>query len=98
MQQAAQAVIDGADYIGVGPTFQSKTKTFTSHTGCDLIKDVTDQTTIPVFAIGGICQDNLQDVLNAGTNRIAVSAAVCQSDDPAQESRALKQTLNGDHN
>jgi thiamine-phosphate pyrophosphorylase len=74
--QAVEAVELGADYIGVGPTFPSRTKQFTEFTGLPLLREVASRVSVPAFAIGGIDRHNLAQVVATGIRRIAVSAAV----------------------
>ncbi len=93
IEQARQAVIDGADYIGVGPTFPSKTKQFDEFAGLDFIKQVSEEIRIPWFAIGGIDQENLNQVMESGADRIAVSSAICGSATPAKQASSLKAQL-----
>jgi thiamine-phosphate pyrophosphorylase len=83
VEQAKAAVLDGADYIGVGPTFPSRTKKFSEFTGTVLLRAVAEEIRLPAFAIGGITADKLAEVLSAGFTRIAVSEAVTKASDPA---------------
>jgi len=91
--QANQAVIDGANYIGVGPVFPSTTKSFDSHVGLELVSEVASEIKLPAFAIGGINGDNLAEVVRAGFTRVAVSAAVSAADDPSSAAKKLKGML-----
>ncbi len=93
LDQARQAVIDGANYIGVGPVFPSTTKAFDSHVGLELVSEVAGEIKLPAFAIGGINVDNVSDVVKAGFSRVAVSAAVSGADDPLSAAKALKSML-----
>lgn len=95
LEQALQAERDGADYIGVGPTFPSGTKCFDAFTGPELLEAVAPRITIPAFAIGGIQLDNLEQVVQAGFTRIAVSGAVHHSEQPAETIRQLRSILAG---
>jgi thiamine-phosphate pyrophosphorylase len=79
IQQARAAVLDGADYIGVGPTFPSGTKEFDVFPGLDLVRAVSAEITLPAFAIGGITAENAAEVLAAGATRVAVSGAITQA-------------------
>lgn len=83
LEQAHQAVLDGADYLGVGPVFPSRTKTFDVLAGLDFVRQVAAEITLPWFAIGGITVDNMAQVCEAGATRVAVSAAICAAEDPA---------------
>ena len=93
LQQARQAVLDGANYIGVGPTFPSPTKVFEQYTGVRLLKDVADDLKIPAFAIGGIGPENILEVIDSGISRVAVSSAVTGASDPAEAARHLMRML-----
>ena len=82
LEQARAAVIDGANYIGVGPTFPSGTKQFTEFPGTDLLRQVAGEIRLPSFAIGGITRENLAEVLATGITRVAVAGDIVGSDDP----------------
>ena len=89
LEQARQAVLDGADYLGVGPTFPSTTKMFTEFPGLDLVAAIASETRLPWFAIGGIDATNLDRVVKAGATRIAVSGTVCRSATPGDQAIQL---------
>jgi len=89
IDQARQAVLDGANYLGVGPTFPSGTKHFEKFPGLDLLRQVAAEIRLPAFAIGGITAENLPEVLAAGMTRVAVSGAITAAADPAGAARVL---------
>jgi thiamine-phosphate pyrophosphorylase len=91
--QVRQAILDGADYIGVGPTFTSSTKQFTQLAGLDYVREAMKMTSLPAFAIGGINETNIGQVAAAGAKRVAVSAAVAGAEDPRLAAVALKSAL-----
>jgi thiamine-phosphate pyrophosphorylase len=93
LEQVRQALLDGAGYIGVGPTFASATKTFESLAGLEFVKQAIAETSLPAFAIGGINLDNVDALAKAGVKRIAVSAAVAKADDPRSAARLLIEAL-----
>jgi len=84
IEQARQAVLDGADYLGVGPTFPTSTKSFEEFPGLNLVREVAQEIPLPWFAIGGIHSGNVQDVVAAGGGRIAVSSVICSDPYPAE--------------
>jgi thiamine-phosphate pyrophosphorylase len=98
-RQYAAAVSSGADYVGCGPTFASNTKSFDTFPGLAFLQDIADRAKassdnpVPAFAIGGIHRDNLDQVLQTGIRRIAVSQAVHAAAKPAAEAMWLKSRL-----
>ncbi|MBA4190670.1 MAG: thiamine phosphate synthase [Planctomycetaceae bacterium] len=93
IEQVRQAVLDGADYIGVGPVFPSKTKEFDHFPGLEFAQAAMVETGLPAFALGGIGPENLGKVAAAGVQRIAVSSAIAAADDPEQVARLLRAGL-----
>lgn len=93
VEQARQAVIDGANYIGVGPVFHSQTKSFKEHVGVELVQQVLAEIRLPFFAIGGINLNNVESLTAVGCKSVAVSGAIVRSDDPATTATQLKTAL-----
>jgi thiamine-phosphate pyrophosphorylase len=93
IEQARQAVLSGASYIGCGPTFPSGTKHFDSFPGLAFLREVAAEIGLPAFAIGGITRDNLKIVLQTGMQRVAVSGGVTQAADPAAAVRGIRRRL-----
>jgi thiamine-phosphate pyrophosphorylase len=93
IQQARDAQIGGADYIGCGPTFRSSTKQFDQFAGVDFLKQVSAEIEIPAYAIGGINAENVNQVLQAGISRIAVSGAILTDRNPNKAAAQLANLL-----
>ncbi|MGH7126932.1 MAG: thiamine phosphate synthase [Planctomycetaceae bacterium] len=93
IEQARQAVTEGADYLGVGPVFPSETKEFDQWAGLEFVRQAAAEITLPWFAIGGITAANVRPVLDAGATRLAVSAAICTSDDPQAAAESFSHVL-----
>jgi thiamine-phosphate pyrophosphorylase len=89
IEQARAAVLAGANYIGVGPTFPSRTKEFANFPGLALLRQVAAEIRLPAFAIGGIDQVNSAEVLATGIRRIAVSSAVTAAQSPCDATSKL---------
>lgn len=89
IEQARQAVLDGANYIGCGPTFPSKTKQFDNFPGLDFLRQVAEEISLPAFAIGGITRENVRAVREVGFSKVAASSCVLNSADPAAEATLL---------
>jgi thiamine-phosphate pyrophosphorylase len=94
-QQLDAAILSGASYLGVGPVFPSPTKDFSEPelAGLSFVRLAAETTALPWFAIGGINENNLDRVLEAGATRVAVSAAVVRADSPRRATQWLKARL-----
>lgn len=79
LKQAIKAQTKGADYISIGPIFPTPTKPEYKAVGLSEIKKIKEEIGIPAFAIGGINENNLKEVLLQGIERIAVCRAVCEA-------------------
>lgn len=93
LDQARRAVLDGADYIGVGPTFPSTTKAFTQFPGLDLVQNVAREIRLPAFAIGGVTHQNVGQVRGAGLDRVAVGAAITAAANPCAAAAEMRKRL-----
>jgi thiamine-phosphate pyrophosphorylase len=95
IDQAKQAVLDGADYIGVGPIFRSSTKPRDWETipGTAYAGQIAEKIKIPAIAIAGINRENLDQVIKAGLKAVAVTAAVTASEDVEAAARWFKENL-----
>ncbi|MDG2409088.1 MAG: thiamine phosphate synthase [Pirellulales bacterium] len=91
--QLSKAILDGANYAGIGPIFESETKIFASYGGLPLIEQIANQTALPVFAIGGINLKNADAVIQAGIRRVAVASAITRAADPRSVVVALNERL-----
>ncbi len=77
-----RAIADGADYIGVGPVYETPTKVGKAAAGLDYVQYAAKNASIPWFAIGGIDPSNLNDILVAGAERVAIVRAIMQAEQP----------------
>lgn len=94
LEQALKAQEQGADYIGIGPVFPTRTKTDCGRPlGLELLAAVTKKIKIPVFAIGGISEANIKEVLSLGCQGGAVSSAICCARDPVSAARRFSKLL-----
>ena len=93
IEQARQAVLDGADYIGAGPVFESATKEFLQLAGLAYLREVAAEIALPAFAIGGITADRLDEVLQTGVCRVAVSSALLQTENPREVAKRFADAL-----
>jgi thiamine-phosphate pyrophosphorylase len=92
IDEARAAVAAGADYLGVGPSFPSTTKSFASHASREFLAAAAE-VPLPVFAIGGVTVARLAELAALGIRRVAVAAAVTAAADPAAAARELLAAL-----
>jgi thiamine-phosphate pyrophosphorylase len=95
LDQVRAAVLEGASYIGVGPTFASRTKEFNDIAGMDFVRSAFRETTLPAFVLGGVTSANLHQVLQAGGTRVAASHAICAAEDPRAVAAEMRRRLEG---
>ena len=79
----------GADYIGAGSVFASRTKE-AKLIGLDGLKRIKEAVSIPVIAVGGITKENIRMVMETGVDGIAVSSALFLGDPYENASELLK--------
>ncbi|MFN7251196.1 MAG: thiamine phosphate synthase [Anaerobacillus sp.] len=77
IEEAREAEVNGADYIGVGPIFPTKSKVdVVDPVTTKYIEEVVKEIKIPFVAIGGIKLHNVDQVLNAGATRICAISEI----------------------
>jgi thiamine-phosphate pyrophosphorylase len=79
LDQAHAAQGEGADYIGFGPIFATPTKPNYKPIGLGDIRQVGLDVSVPIFCIGGINVDNLQQVIDAGAKRVVMVSALLKA-------------------
>lgn len=74
LEQAQKAQQEGADYVGVGALYKTRTKSDARVCGLTVLRSICKKVAIPVVGIGGITDKNYRKVLKAGAAGIAVSS------------------------
>ncbi|MGK7937531.1 MAG: thiamine phosphate synthase [Xenococcaceae cyanobacterium] len=92
-EEMQKAIAEGADYIGVGPVYQTPTKPTKAAAGFEYVQYAATNSSIPWFAIGGIDLNNLPNVLEAGAQRVAVVRAIMRAEQPALVTRQFFSVL-----
>jgi thiamine-phosphate diphosphorylase len=87
--EARRAEADGADYVSVGRLYDTTSKSDTRPATTDTMRAVKAAVFVPVCAIGGINESNIDDVIAAGADMAAVIGAVCEASDPRKAARRL---------
>ena len=74
LQEAQKAMKEGANYIGFGPIFETPTKPQRKSLGLDALEEVMQRmpSEFPIFAIGGLDLENLQEIISVGGKRVAM--------------------------
>jgi thiamine-phosphate pyrophosphorylase len=90
LQEAKKAENSGADYVSISPIFDTACKDyFIEPLGIEKIGMIKEEIDIPVIALGGINENNVNGVLENGADGIAVISAILQSENPMQSASRL---------
>ncbi len=88
--QAREAEGGGADYIGFGPMFGTRTKdTGYAARGIEMLGEIRAAVSLPIVAIGGITEENAPRVWRAGADSVAIISDILQAADIAAKTRRL---------
>jgi thiamine-phosphate pyrophosphorylase len=93
-EEAQRAQADGASYVSVGRLFPTGSKLDTRPATADTVRAVKQAVDIPVAAIGGITEENIEAVLAAGADMVAVISAVVAAPDVREAARRLADRIN----
>ncbi|ASK61521.1 thiamine phosphate synthase [Virgibacillus phasianinus] len=82
VEEALVAESQGADYLGVGPIYQTTTKADAREPiGLQRLQEIRLVTSIPIVAISGINKQNAKGIMHAGASGISVVSAISQAED-----------------
>ena len=90
VEEALEAVKNGADCLGVGAMFSTSTKTDVSILPKETLRDICAAVDIPVVAIGGIGRSNISQLSGTGVDGVALVSAIFAADDIESECRILR--------
>jgi len=94
LEQFEKAAASSADYIAVGPIFQTSSKENPDPVvGTEMLRRVRALTEKPIVAIGGITLERAPEVLAAGADSVAVISDILQAKDPVGRAREYIQRL-----
>jgi thiamine-phosphate pyrophosphorylase len=93
LPEAIEAQRAGADYVSCGPLWATPTKPDYKAVGLDLIGFYKAAIRVPFVAIGGINQQNIDQVVESGAKTIAVVRALFETNDPAGLAREFKRKI-----
>ena len=83
----------GADYLGVGAIFETKTHVKTTRTSVETLKEINDNIKIPIVAIGGLNYDNIDILKGSKAKGVSVVRAIMDSKDPYEDTENLKEKI-----
>lgn len=92
-EKAQQAAAEGADYIGVGPVYPTKTKEHRASVGLEYVKWASENSPLPYFCIGSINRKTIDGVLEAGAEAVAVCTGIIGAKDIAAEAAWYKEKI-----
>ena len=98
VEEARQALRDGADYLGLGAVFPTGTKTDVDQMPHDTLRAICEAVDVPVVAIGGINRDNILQLSDSGVDGVALVSAIFSAKDiegACQRLRALSEKMVG---
>ena len=90
VEEALEAVRNGADCLGVGAMFSTSTKTDVNVLPKETLRDICAAVDIPVVAIGGIGKSNISQLASTGVDGVALVSAIFAADDIESECRLLR--------
>ena len=98
VEEACQAVRDGADYLGLGAVFPTNTKTDVEQMSNETLRAICDAVDVPIVAIGGINRGNILRLAGSGVDGVALVSAIFSAEDiegACRELRAMSEEMVG---
>ena len=98
VEEARQAVRDGADYLGLGAVFPTSTKTDVEQMPNETLRAICDAVDVPIVAIGGINRGNILRLAGSGVDGVALVSAIFSAEDiegTCRELRAMSKEMVG---
>ena len=89
VEQAKEAEQMGADYLGVGAVFGTTTKGDANKISMEVLKEICESVSIPVVAIGGVCEENILHLKDSGVAGVAVVSGIYAKPDIKESSKKL---------
>ena len=90
VEEALEAVKNGADCLGVGAMFSTSTKTDVDVLPKEILKDICEAVDVPVVAIGGIGKGNILELSGTKVDGVALVSAIFAAEDIESECRLLR--------
>ncbi len=91
VEEAREAVRNGADYLGLGAVFPTSTKTDVDLMSNETLRDICNAVDVPIVAIGGIHQENIGKLSGSGVDGVALVSAIFSAEDIELACRELRE-------
>ncbi|MGC9373108.1 MAG: thiamine phosphate synthase, partial [Thermovirgaceae bacterium] len=92
-EAAVEAEKNGADYLGVGAVFPTRSKKDTRLIGPEGLRKVVQAVSLPCVAIGGITAFGVPEILQSGASGVAVIGAVVGASDIRSAAQTFRKVL-----
>ncbi len=89
VKRALEAEEGGADYLGTGAIFPTRTKENAPITLISTLKTICQTVAIPVVAIGGLTSENIDQLVDTGIAGVAVVRDLMQAEDIEAKTQAF---------
>lgn len=90
VEEARQAVRDGADYLGLGTVFPTSTKTDVDVMPRGTLQAICGAVDVPIVAIGGLNRDNILQLAGSGVDGVALVSAIFSAENIEETCRELR--------
>lgn len=94
IEEAIAAEKEGADFVIYGHVYMTDSKRNLPPKGLNDLRCIKEKSEIPVIAIGGITPANAAEVIQSGTDGIAVMSGILYADNPVQAAQCYANQLN----
>ncbi len=90
-QEAEKAILEGADYINIGPIYHTGTKAVAcGAVGIEMLNEIIPGLDIPFSVMGGIKARYIPELLAAGAARIAMVTEISQAENICEKVKELR--------
>ena len=93
VERALKAEQHGADYLGVGAIYRTTTKVITQPTSIETLKEIATTVSIPIVAIGGIKEDNMEPLKGTGIAGVAIVSEIMKAKNIQEKCQSLRKKV-----
>ena len=93
VERSLEAEQHGADYLGVGAIYPTTTKVITQPTSIDTLRKIATTVSIPIVAIGGIKEDNMEPLKGTGIAGVAIVSEIMKADNIQEKCQSLRKKV-----